>query len=636
LEYRKAVSFDNSVLHHVLLVILCFLAYSNSFQVPFQFDDVYNISEKPYVRNVGFFFDPSGHDWFASDHAFQMRPVGYFTFALNYWLGGNEVFGYHLVNLLIHCINGLLVYWLVILSFQGPVLAHSPLRDSAKTIALLSSLLFALHPVQTQAVTYIVQRLASLATSFFLVSLVSYIKTRLVYLEHSSARKAAPWYGLSLVSAVLAMKTKEIAFTLPVLIALYEFLFFRGKTGRRVLLLAPLVLTMGIIPFGLIGRPISAGELIGDISRPMRVGSPLSRWEYLFTEIRVVVTYLRLLVLPVGQNLDYDYPIFRSFLNSQVALSFLLLVLLLGIGILLMFRSRITPSDERFLAFGIFWFFITLSVESSVIPITDVIFEHRLYLPSVGFWIATTTALFRGAQWLGKRSLQPVLVVGLSVTVLLLSGATYARNRVWHSEVSLWEDVVWKSPGKARGHNSLGFALRKKGRLEEAIEHYRIAIQIQPDYVLAHHNLGFAYYASRSYDKAVEQYDHAIRLQPDFAEAHNGLGIVYGEMGLMGKAIEQYRIVIRLKPDSANAYTNLGNIYLKLGNVDGAVEQYRMAIRIRPDFAEPYNNIGVIYATMGLPDKAVEYFAMAVRLSPENPDYRRNWDRVVAERNNRR
>ncbi len=621
---------DGSHLHCALLLLLCILAYSNSFHVPFQFDDFYNITEKPYVRNIGYFFDSARESLFSSDHGFRMRTVGYFTFALNYRFGGGEVFGYHLVNLLIHCLNGLLVYWLVVLSFRGPVLGNTPLRESSKPIALLSALLFALHPVQTQAVTYIVQRVSSLATCFFLLSLASFIKWRLAYLEGSSGRKALPWFGLCLVSAILAMKTKEIAFTLPVIAVLYEFLFFRGEIRKRILPLVPLVLTMGIIPFGLVGTPESAGELIGDVSRSMRVDSPLSRGEYLFTEMRVVVTYLRLLFLPVGQNLDYDYPIYRSFLNKEVILSFLFLALLSGAGIALAVRERKTLSGALPVSFGIFWFFLTLSVESSIIPITDVIYEHRLYLPSVGFSVALATALFLGMRRVGENKARMVFLAGLSVIVIVLSGATYARNRVWGTEVSLWEDVVRKSPEKARGHNSLGFALRKRGRLEEAIGHYREAIRLQPDYALAHHNLGFAYHAARSYDMAIEQYEVAIRHQPGFAEAHDGMGAVYGDMGLTDKAIEQHRIAIRLKPDSANAYTNLGNVYWRLGNVDGALEQYRMAVRIRPDLAEPYNNMGVIYATMGYPDKAVEFFGTAVALSPDNPDYRRNWKNAAA------
>lgn len=347
--------------------------------------------------------------------------------------------------------------------------------------------------------------------------------------------------------------------------------------------------------------------------------------------MRVVVTYLRLLFFPIGQNLDYDYPVFRSFLNGEVILSFLFLAFLFGVGIYIICRDRKAHSATILVSYGILWFFITLSVESSIIPITDVIYEHRLYLPSVGFFIALTTALFWGMQQVGRKKFWLASLVALSFVVLLLSGLTYARNRVWRSEVSLWEDVVKKSPDKARGHNSLGFALRRRGFIEEAIEHYRKAIRLQPDYALAHNNLGFAYYKLRLNEKAKEQYERAIHLQPDFAEAHNGLGIVYGKMGLADKAIEKYLTAIRLKPDFANAYTNLGNAYWRQGNIDGAIEQYQFAIRIRPDFAEPFNNLGVIYATMGFPDKALKYFKIAITLSPDNPDYRRNWNKAAAQ-----
>lgn len=631
----KRILLDRSLLHGGVLVLLCLLAYSNSFHVPFQFDDFYNVVEKPYVRDIRLFFDGSGENGFAPDHAFRMRTVGYLTFALNYRIGGRDVLGYHIGNLLVHCANGLLLYWLVVLSFRGPVLGRSSLRDASKPIALFSSLLFASHPVQTQAVTYIVQRLSSLATCFYLLSLVSYIKARLVFAERSSWRRACVWYGLSLVSAILAMKTKEIAFTLPLIIVLHEFLFFRGEVKKRILLLIPLLLTMGIVPFGLIGTPGTTGDLIGDVSQVMRVDSPLSRWEYFCTELRVIVTYLRLLVLPIRQNLDYDYPVFRSFLNGTILLSFLFLAVLVGAGIYLVYRDRRSVSGVRIVSFGIFWFFITLSVESSIIPITDVIFEHRLYLPSVGFWIALTGALAWGRQRIGGGTKPFVFPAVLSMVVLLFCGLTYARNLAWRSEVSLWEDVVGKSPAKARGHNALGFALRKEGRAGEAIEQYREAIRLQPGYALAHSNLGFAYYTVGQAGKAIAHYERAIRLMPDFAEAHNGLGIVYGELGLPEKAANEHRIALRLKPDFAQAHTNLGNLYWKEGETERAVEHYRMAIRIRPDLAEPFNNMGVIYANMGFPEKALEYFEEAVRLDPRNPVFLRNRNRAAAAQGKR-
>ncbi|HWR58589.1 MAG TPA: hypothetical protein VN328_06845, partial [Thermodesulfovibrionales bacterium] len=439
---RKFHPTADRLVHAVLICLVCFLSYSNTFNVPFQFDDLHNISEKPYVRDINMFFDPSRS---SQDSSFVMRSVAYITFAVNYWIHGNDVVGYHILNTAIHLLNGFLVYFLVLLTFRTSCLGSEKLKVKnekaeqgpedpspftfhlSHLFPLAVALLFVSHPVQTQAVTYIVQRLASLATLFYLLSLLMYIKWRLgqqepgdrsqeteVGSQQSKARtrdsrlKTGSYYFLSLISAVLAMKTKEIAFTLPLVIALYEFMFFGGGLKKRILYLVPLLLTMLIIPLGLISIGKPTGEIIGDVSDATKVGTDISRWDYLFSEFRVIVTYIRLLFFPVNQNLDYDYPVYHSFSDPNVFLSFLLLVSIFGLGVYLAYRSwfmahrkrlqaneTLTPDNElsamsyqRLIAFGIFWFFITLFVESSVIPIADVIFEHRLYLPSVGFFIA--------------------------------------------------------------------------------------------------------------------------------------------------------------------------------------------------------------------------------------------------------
>ncbi|HWR57705.1 MAG TPA: hypothetical protein VN328_02350, partial [Thermodesulfovibrionales bacterium] len=410
-----------------LIAVVCLLCYSNTFSVPFQFDDPDNISEMPFVRNIGVFFGP---EWVSPGSTFVMRTVGFFTLAVNYRIHGEAVAGYHIVNILIHVFNGFLVYFLVLLTLRTPCLGSEKSdvgsersEQTSKNPSLFTfhlshlfplavALLFVCHPVQTQAVTYIVQRFSSLATLLYLLSLVLYIKWRLGQQESGVRRQETEvrskksagnplsamryaLYALSLISAVLAMKTKEIAFTLPLVIALYEFMFFDGGLKKRMLYLVPLLLTMLIIPLSLMGSTKPLGEIIGDVSEATRVGTALPRWDYLFTQFRVIVTYIRLLFFPVSQNLDYDYPVYHSFLDPNVFLSFLFLLSIIGIGMWLAYRSWFmahrkrlkangAPDNElsaiscqRLIAFGIFWFFITLSVESSVIPIADVIFEHR-------------------------------------------------------------------------------------------------------------------------------------------------------------------------------------------------------------------------------------------------------------------
>jgi tetratricopeptide (TPR) repeat protein len=576
--------------------------------VPFQFDDPRSITEVPFVRDIHQFPNPTT----------LQRAVGFYTLALNYRLHGTDVVGYHIVNLCIHIMNAFLVYALIVLSFRTPVLQRSSLMQYAKPIALFSSLLFAGHPIQTQAVTYIAQRFASLATLFFLLSLVAYVRSRLPAVANPSHYRSPIWYGVSLLSAVLAMKTKEISFTLPVVIALYEFLFLEGAIKKRVLLLLPLLLTMTIIPLNLLGTARPLGEMLSDISEVTKLQTTASRGEYLITEFTVIATYLRLLFFPVNQNLDYDYPLFESFFTPEVVFSFLLLALILGTGVYLLYRDRRSPGAGRLAAFGIFWFFITLSVESSIIPIADVIFEHRLYLPSVGFFLACTSALFWGVDRLGARwaKAEQAVVIALATAVVVFAGLAYARNMVWQSEVSLWEDVIKKSPLKARGYNGLGLAHFNRGSYDKAIEAFAEAIALHPSYGVAFNNIGNAYYRNGLYDRAIEAQTKAIGLEPDNAIFRDNRGLSYSAIGAYDRAVDDFTRAIKLDPSYAKSYHNLGFVYHSKGLYRPAIEEYTKAIARDPGNAVFRSNRGLSYAAEGEYEKAVEDYTTAIVLNP--------------------
>jgi tetratricopeptide (TPR) repeat protein len=323
------------------------------------------------------------------------------------------------------------------------------------------------------------------------------------------------------------MKTKEIAFTLPIIIALYEFMFFEGRLKRRVLYLIPVFSAMLIIPLTLIGTDKPLGVLISDVGEATRVHTTMSRSDYLFTQFRVIVTYIRLLFLPINQNLDYDYPIYQSFFDPNVILSCLFISAILGIGVYLLYRSRAASDYSRLISFGIFWFFITLSVESGIIPIVDVIFEHRAYLPSVGFILACVTGLAMLVERVNSRVAVRVIVAGVMMAVIMLGGTTYGRNRVWQNKIILWEDVVMKSPEKSRPHNNLGNAYAEQNRFDEAISAYKTAIQFNPNHVQAHNNLGIAYGKQNRFDKAISEFKTALQLRPDYAEARTNLEVCY-------------------------------------------------------------------------------------------------------------
>jgi tetratricopeptide (TPR) repeat protein len=583
---------NKSFIHLVIIAALGIIVYSNTFDVPFQFDDIDLIEKNAIIRNLGYFLEPSEAEDLTYYSAFKHRYISYLTFALNYRLNGFDVIGYHLVNTGVHVLNAWFVYFLIILSFKTPFFARPDRNKRSVYIAFFSGLIFVSHPIQTEAVTYIFQRHASLVTLFYMASLLAYIKCRLS--ENRNVRHA--FYALSLISAVLAMKTKENAFTLPIMIFLYEFLFFRGRGSikGRVAKLVPFLLTMLIVPATIIGMERPIGEIIGGFVSANPVYDEVTRWNYLFTEFRVIVTYIRLLFLPVNQNIDYDYPLYDVFFNPAVLLSFVSLLFLFWAAIYFIYRSRFKARDINLIAFGILWFFITLSVESSIIPIPMLIDEYRVYLPSVGAVVAVAAGMGLLTANIRSRKIATAAVTCFILMTLLIAAAAFTRNSAWDSTISLWEDTIRKSPLKARPRNNLGLAYFNEGRFDDAIKQYAVALQYEPDAFRVHNNIGSAYLVQGHIDKAIEHYEQAVRLRPFHVEAISNLGLAYFRKGDMDEAIEYYEFALRLNPNADRIHVNLGLAYVKEGRLEKAEEEFRTALRLNPGSKQARKNLDSI------------------------------------------
>lgn len=567
--------------HVVILLVATFLVYANTFTVPFVLDDITSIVANPLVKDFRF--------------VFKSRIVGDASFALNYALHGLDLEGYHLFSLFIHCATALLVYLLVLLTSRTPMFAGTGQGDTGSTmrqIAFCAALLFALHPLQTQAVTYLAQRVTSLATLFYLSALVLYLAGRL---SVANGRRVACWAGAAIV-AVLAMLTKEIAFTLPVVVALCEALFFRGEGRRRFAAVGVFALAALMVPLALMaGRVQVGGDMLGEISRLTAETDTISRSQYLLTQFRVIVTYLRLLLVPVNQNLDYDYPLAGSLFSAPVLVSLAVIVTMISAGLYGIFRSQKGGRGHlvTLASFGILWFFVTLSVESSIIPIRDVIFEHRLYLPSIGFIIAAVSLVFLLKLWLEENNQQiaRVVVPFLVVAAIFLGTATWLRNAVWQDETALWEDVVRKSPGKARAHGSLARLYRDSGRQEDAVREYRAAIKLDPTDAAARNNLGTIYFGQRDYTAALEEYRSAAALTPKNPKIWYNMGDVYTAQGRLWEAAQAYGQALQLAPDYAEALNNLGIVLFQQGKHQQAAERFRGALRVNPGNQEARENL---------------------------------------------
>jgi Flp pilus assembly protein TadD len=592
--------------HIFLLFILGILGYSNTLNVPFQFDDVTFIVESPVVKNLKFYITPLKAIAYMNpieDYPMLInRYIGSLTFALNYKIHGLDVTGYHLVNILIHLINSLLVYWFVYLIFltlaSGAGGDNSLFLKHASTIALFSSLLFVTHPIQTQAVTYIIQRFASLATMLYLFSIIMYIKARLTLngIYNSQGKKikvrAYIYYLTALFAAVLGMKTKEITFTLPVMIVIYEILFFNGATKRRILYLVPFILSMLIIPATLIWfADISGGS--GSVTR---LQTDMTRFDYLFTELRVIMTYIRLMFFPVGQNLDYDYPLFHSIFEPEVFLSFMALLTICFTITYSFWRYRITLPLTRVIFFGTAWFFVTLSIESSIIPIIDVIFEHRMYLPSIGLFLTISTLIVMIVERCQQKWVERVVFLSVIIISLIFMGTTYSRNNVWRDRVVLWQDVVNKSPEKARGYNNLGHAHYENGNLDSAIKYFKKSISLDDSFYNynAYMGLGKSLGKLGQLNEAIKVFREGKRINPHDAEIHINLGITFGKLGRINEAIKEFREALRINPNLAEAHNSIGIGLAKLGRTNEAIQEFREALRINPGYAEALNNLQIV------------------------------------------
>lgn len=591
----------------LLITLVGFLAYANTFRVPFQFDDDAYIINNPIIRTFHYFLASSEIADLTDQtptavppalrYAFMTRMLGYFTFALNYHVHGLNVIGYHVVNLAIHLLSALLVYLIVIATlrtefFEGRAGARADFPG--EFIAGIIALIFVSHPIQTQAVTYLAQRFASLAACFYLLAFLLYIRAS----QSQSVRLRTAAYIGALVSTLAAMLTKEFTVTLPLMLVLYDVSFLSGSRGDRIRRLAPFVAMLAVIPVLVF---IQQGSL-HNLDSTMRTitaadSSHITRGHYLLTQFRVVVLYLRLLFIPVGQNVDHDIPVSTSLFEPAVLLSFLLLLMLFGAALLLYrvsFRKSAHP-ELRLAAFGIIWFFVTLSVESSIIPLGELAAEYRLYLPSIGIIMAVVSlSVVAVTTW----SLRPSLLYGIcALAIVSLSIATSLRNTVWASETALWEDAARKSPARVRPHQNLGLYYGLQGRLEDAQRELMAA----------------------------------LALDPANFELHNNLGMIYRKRGAYDDAIREYSAVLKLAPGDAVVHYNLGNVYLAQKKTAEAIREYQIAAKMIPDYDEVHNNLGIAYEMNGQTDAAIQEFNRALQINPRNLNVRNNLAAIIRQ-----
>ena len=604
-----------------VFIVLGVAVYSNTFQAPFEFDSIARVQNNPSIRITELTFESIYNASFGKRTA-RNRPLGNLSFALNYYFHAYKMPGYHVVNITIHILAGIILFFFIRLTFNTPALSDK--YKQSFYISFFATLIWLVHPLHTQSVTYIVQRLNSMAAMFYVLSLLLYVKGRLLMAsqvsievdntlpkKHKSTESninIAPYLYFSgaIVAWILSLGCKQITVTLPFFILLYEWLFFKkGDSAwikRSWKYVCAILIVLGVVVFIYLGaNPLERLTSFNDYAK-----NEFTYTQRTLTQPRVVIHYLSLLAYPNPNrlNLDYDFLLSNSLIDPVTTLLSLLLIFgLIGLAIYLLKRDPL-------ISFCILWYFGNLVIESSFLPLA-VIFEHRTYLPSMPIFLIPVVLLYRYVKlkWLN--------ISIVCSAVALFSVWTFQRNAVWADKVTLWQDTADKSPYKVRPVANLGEALVDQERYDEAIDYLRNVMQIMPDSSEIHNNLGSALSMIDDYEGARQHYETALQLKPNSKQANNNMGVLMNEIGRPDEALRYFQAAIEIDPQFDLSHAGMGESLSEMGKSEEAIQYYRTAIRLNPGFVGAYNNLAIELSRQGKTAEAIEIFEKALEIKPE-------------------
>ena len=602
----------------IFIVLISFVVYFNALFNGFVYDDADQVLKNPWIRDLRHIpdmFSKSVWSFLAvpstSNH---YRPVMHIIYMINYHTFGLVPWGFHLVNILFHSGVSVMVFLLAsrllgrpekggstpLLSDEPSAVRHSlfTFHDS-RSFAFIAALLFAVHPIHTEAVAWIAAITDLSYTFFYLLALYFYIRAR------TDMHKYAHLF--SLISFSLSLLCKEPAVTLPIVLIAYDIAF--GKKGEHFVTLVkrylPYFVILGIY---FIVRYHALGSLA-----PVKEHRALTTYQYIVNVFPLFARYIEKLLFPIELSAFYTLQPIASVFEMKGIVSFVVTTAYLALSITAYRKNRTA-------------FFGLALIAVPLLPVLYIpglgeasLAERYLYLPSAGFVLLLALSL----MWLREKTPRygiVIVVCALSVAVLY-SIQTIGRNPVWKDNLIFFTDTVNRSPDAELPRGMLGNALVDAGRIDEAIEQYRLLLELHPNSVEAHVNLGFALAKKGMVREAVPEYQRALAISPDNVQARYNLATSYEKLRLTDEAIEQYRLLTGLAPNSAEAYLNLGLAYTKKGLMKEAIAEYEKAVRIDPGYVEAHYNMGSAYANLGHLDEAIEHFKTAVRLRPDNAFY---------------
>ncbi|MEW6732697.1 MAG: tetratricopeptide repeat protein [Acidobacteriota bacterium] len=572
----------------ILILLITAICYWNSLSGGFVADDLIVVVNNDLIKSIKTFPTLFVKNYWGDGYDDGIyRPLTNATFALDYAIHGLQPWGYHLTNLLLHALNGWLVYWLVRRYCKKELLAQ------------VSALLFIAHPVHTEAVSYIAGRTELLAATFALLSWVAYCQRE----------RGKHYYWLALLSYLLGLLAKESAIVLLAVLILADLCTEQWRTQWTKLL-------QNYLGFFV----VAVIYIILRIAVLKQLGVP-ENWVFfkgesfstrLFTMSQAFIRYFELLVWPANLCTDYDYGVIAKVttINLPVALSLLLIGGIFAIGCWLLPRAQ-------FIAFAILFFFITISTVSNILLPTGILMADRvLYLPVASICLLAAGLLDRIAE-IGRKW----RTVAIALTLLLLVAAAvrdYYRNIDWHDQEAFVYALVNTAPNNIKGQICLGILYGQQGRHQEAEQTLKRAISLAPDKAVTHGRLGEFYVTQGRFDEAQVALEHSLQISTRFDFVYAALARVYSYRGEKAKAVAAFQQAIALGRASPHLYQELAVALLQLNDYRGSIAQLEKALELKPDFAEAHNNLAVVLRSLGQQEAAREHFHAAATLEPNN------------------
>jgi len=608
-----------------VIVAASLLAYHGIFSVPFLFDDFNAIALNSTIRHLWPPWDvlltPQG-----TGSATEGRPLANLTLAINYALGGTDPWGYHALSLGIHILAALTLFGVLRRTFEkagigvphvGDLHALLPAekeRLAARTclLAFAAALIWAVHPLLSEAVIIVADRTELLVSLFYLLTLYCFIR----YADGEAGMKA--WAWLSILCCLLGMASKEVMVSAPVIVLLYDRTFVAGsfpeawrKRRRLHLGLDGTWVILIVLRIVTPGRGSTGG-----------FGQGVSPWHYALTQCWAIVHYLRLSFWPDPLVLDYGNGLVRQ--AGDVMPQGLFLIALIA-ATLLALRNR--PA----LGFAGACFFAILAPSSSFLPLTtQTIAEHRMYLPLAAVITIMVCALSEAAARMGGKLAPFLLGLVLPAAAAGLGFSTTQRTREYRTAVAIWTDTVAKVPKNVRPHDNLANAFLEAGQVQEAVDQYEAALAIDPGDVQAHYNLGNLLLQSGRTDDAIVEYQAALRSVPTFSWARDNLGTALIREGRMSEALDQYTQAVQLDPKHAEAHYNRANLLARAGRIEEAIDEFKTAVQLEPEMTNAHFNLAQALASTGRTQEAIAQYQIVLMLNPGDAEARSDLARLQA------